>query len=96
MGKNTNTKRIHATVTPELANFVDELVDTGRFRSQSEAVRAALWLLKDKERLREVKLEALKEKIQKGLDSGPASPLDMEEVRKEARARFEENNQTEK
>jgi len=96
MGKDTNKKRIHATVTPRLASFVTKLCCSGRFRSQSEAVRAALWLLKDKERLREVKLEALKEKIQKGLDSGPASPLDMEEVRKEARARFEENNQTEK
>ena len=96
MGKDTNTKSIHATVTPELDSFVDELVDSGRFTSQSEAVRAALRLLEDKERLREVKLGALKEKIQEGLDSGPASPLDMEEIKKAARRAWEEDNSVEK
>jgi len=92
MGKDTNKKRIHATVTPRLANFVTKLSCSGQFRSQSEAVRAALRLLKDKERLREVKLEALKEKIQEGLDSGPASPLNMEEIKKAARTAWEEDN----
>ena len=92
MGKDTNTKSIHATVTPELDSFVDELVDAGRFTSQSEAVRAALRLLEDKERLRDMKLEALKEKIQEGLDSGPASTLDIEEIKKTARAEWEGGN----
>ena len=96
MGKDTNTKSIHATVTPELDSFVDELVDTGRFSSQSEAVRAALRLLEDEERLRDMKLEALKQKIQKGLDSGPPSTLNMEEIKKAARTAWEEDNPVEK
>lgn len=91
MGKDT-TKSIHATVTPELDSFVNKLVDTGRFSSQSEAVRAALRLLEDKERLRDMKLEALKEKIQEGLDSGPASTLDMEKIKKAARRAWEGDN----
>jgi antitoxin ParD1/3/4 len=92
MGKDTNTKSIHATVTPELNSFVNKLVDTGRFSSQSEAVRAALRLLEDKERLKDVKLEALKEKIQEGLESGPVSTLDMEEIKKTARTAWEGGN----
>ena len=92
MSKDTSTKSIHATVTPELDSFVDELVDAGRFSSQSEAVRAALRLLEDKERLKDVKLEALREKIQEGLESGPASTLDIEEIKKAARTAWEEDN----
>ena len=92
MGKDTNTKSIHATVTPELDSFVEQLIDAGRFSSQSEAVRAALRLLEDKERLREVKLEALREKIQEGLESGPPSTLDIEEIKKTARTAWEEDN----
>ena len=78
-------------MTPELQNFVDRLVDSGRYNSRSEAVRAALRLLEDKERLREIKLEALRERIQEGLDSGPATPLDMEEIKKEARTEWKES-----
>ena len=95
MGKDT-TKSIHATVTPELDSFVNKLVDSGRFTSQSEAVRAALRLLEDEERLREVKLEALREKIQEGLDSGPPSTLNMGEIKKAARTAWEEDNSVEK
>ena len=96
MGKDTNTKSIHATVTPELDSFVDELVDSGRFTSQSEVVRAALRLLEDEERLREIKLEALKEKIQEGLESGEPEEWDIEEFLENARARFDVDNQAEK
>ena len=96
MSKDTNTKSIHATVTPELDSFVEQLIDTGRFTSQSEAVRAALRLLEDKERLRDMKLEALKQKIQKGLDSGPPSTLNIEEIKKAARTAWEEDNPVEK
>ena len=95
MGKDT-TKSIHATVTPELDSFVDELVDAGRFTSQSEAVRAALRLLEDEERLKDVKLEALREKIQEGLESGEPEEWDIEEFLENARARFDVDNQAEK
>ena len=95
MGKDT-TKSIHATVTPELDSFVNKLVDTGRFTSQSEAVRAALRLLEDEERLREIKLEALREKIQEGLESGEPEEWDIEEFLENARARFDVDNQAEK
>ena len=96
MGKDTNTKSIHATVTPELDSFVNKLVDAGRFTSQSEAVRAALRLLEDEERLREIKLEALREKIQEGLESGEPEEWDIEEFLENVRTRFDVDNQAEK
>jgi len=89
MVNTTKTKGMNVSMTPELENFVDQLVDSGRYSSRSEAVRAALRLLEDQERLRAVKLEALREKIQEGLNSGSATPLDMEKVKKEARAEWE-------
>jgi antitoxin ParD1/3/4 len=96
MGKDTNTKSIHATVTPELGSFVEQLIDAGRFTSQSEAVRAALRLLEDEERLRDMKLEALREKIQEGLESGEPEEWDIEEFLENARTRFDVDNQAEK
>jgi antitoxin ParD1/3/4 len=95
MGKDT-TKSIHATVTPELDSFVEQLIDAGRFTSQSEAVRAALRLLEDEERLRDMKLEALREKIQEGLESGEPEEWDIEEFLENARTRFDVDNQAEK
>lgn len=92
MDKVTETKSIHASITPELEGFVKRLIESGRYTSQSEAVRAALRLLEDQERLREMKLEALRGKIQEGLESGPASPLDIEEIKEVARAEWEGGN----
>lgn len=95
MGKVEDTKSIHASITQELEGFVKRLIESGRYSSQSEAVRAALRLLEDQERLREMKLEALREKVQEGLESGPASMLDMEEIKEQARAEWEGGNASE-
>ncbi len=38
------------------------------------------------------KLEELRRLIQEGLDSGPSSPLDMDEVKRRARKRWEAIN----
>ncbi|MFY8095183.1 MAG: hypothetical protein ACOVN0_17015 [Niveispirillum sp.] len=40
-------------------------------------------------RRREEKLEALRREIQKGIDSGSAGPLDVQEILAEARRRFD-------
>jgi antitoxin ParD1/3/4 len=40
-------------------------------------------------RRREEKLEALRREIQKGIDSGPARPFDVQEILAEARRRFD-------
>lgn len=49
----TNVKTRTVSLTRELEAFIDDRVASGRFRSASEVVRAALRLLEDDERLRE-------------------------------------------
>lgn len=70
---------MNVSLTPELERFIGELVETGRFRSASEAVRAAVRLLQDREQERQVKLEALRRDVGKGLeelDRGEGRPAD--------------------
>ncbi len=63
--------------------FVKMQVASGRYHNASEVVRDGLRLLQDQEDLRLAKLDRLRTGLQKGLDSGAATPLDMAEVRAE-------------
>ncbi len=63
--------------------FVKMQVASGRYNNASEVVRDGLRLLQDQEDLRRAKIDWLRAEIQRGLESGPASPLDMAEVRAE-------------
>lgn len=81
---------MNVSLTEELEQFVCEKVESGRYRSKSEVVRSALRLLQDRETLRDVKLEELREAVQKGLDSGPAEEWDKEEFFERARERWKE------
>lgn len=56
-------------------DLIDNLVESGRYATASEVMREGLRLVEEREERRKVKLEALREEIQKGFDSGP-----MEEV----------------
>ena len=48
-----NIKTRNVSLTPEIEAFINDRVASGRFRSASEVVRAALRLLEDDERRRE-------------------------------------------
>ena len=50
-------KTRNVSLTPELEALVDSKVASGRYRSASEVVRAALRLLDEQERRRERKLQ---------------------------------------
>lgn len=56
------------SLSPKLADLVDEKVASGDYDSAGEVVRAGLHLLDQHDRLQNAKLEALKTDIQVGLD----------------------------
>ena len=57
-------------------DFLAEQVASGRYRSASEVVRAALRLLEE----RELQVAALREAVSLGFDSGPPEDFDFDEL----------------
>lgn len=74
------------TLGSRYENLVKELVASGRYATASEVVRDGLRLIEEREELRRAKLEALRGAIREGLDSGPPSPFDLQDIINEARA----------
>jgi len=77
---------MNVSLTPELEQLVAELVESGRYRSASDVVSEGLRLLAVRDEADRAKLGVLRRLIQEGLDSGPAGPLDMDEIIATARA----------
>ena len=75
------------TIGKHYEGFIKELVESGRYSTASEVMRDALRLVEEREERRKARLEALRGEIQKGLDSGPAETLDMEDLITEAKRR---------
>lgn len=75
------------TLDPELEKLILTKVQAGPYRSVAEVVGTALHVLDERDR-HERHLEELRAEIQKGLDSGPAAPLDMEAIKRKGRARL--------
>ena len=80
MGMNIN-------LTPQLEKMIRQKVDSGMYNSASEVVRDALRLMDEKDRLRAAKLDQLRQEIQEGLSSGPATAWDREEIKRKGRAK---------
>jgi antitoxin ParD1/3/4 len=59
---------MNVSLTPELEGFIRDQVDSGRYRSVSEVVRAAVRLLEDREAERTTRLKVLQQQIEIGLD----------------------------
>jgi antitoxin ParD1/3/4 len=59
---------MNVSLTPELEQFVQAKVKSGRYLSASEVVREALRLLEEHDRLREIRLETLRREIAVGIE----------------------------
>jgi antitoxin ParD1/3/4 len=78
MGMNIN-------LTPQLEEMIRQKVNSGMYNSASEVVRDALRLMDEKDRLRAAKVNQLQQDIQEGLNSGPVTAWDREEIKREGR-----------
>ena len=58
----------NVSLTPQLVDFVDQNVKTGRFTSASEVVREGLRLLEQRQAEDALKLEALRTAVAAGFD----------------------------
>jgi antitoxin ParD1/3/4 len=74
------------TIGQHFEGMVRELVASGRYASASEVLRDGLRLIQEREQQRQTKLEALRNAIREGLESGESQPYDFEELLAEARA----------
>ena len=81
---------MNVSLTPQLESYVKEKVAVGMYNSVSEVIREALRLLEERDALKEMKLAALRQDLQQGIDAlenGEGSSLDMDGIKAKARAR---------
>ena len=79
---------MNISLTPQLEELVKRKVDSGLYVSASEVMREALRLLEERDRLNAMRLEELRAEIEKGLDSGAATPLDIGAIKARGRKRL--------
>jgi antitoxin ParD1/3/4 len=79
---------MNISLNPHFETWVKNKVESGLYNSASEVMREALRLLEERDQLRELRLETLRAEIQKGIDSGAGTALDMEEIKSRGRVRL--------
>jgi antitoxin ParD1/3/4 len=70
---------MNVSLTPELEEMIAQKVQSGRYTSASEVIREALRLLEEHDEIRQKRLAAIREKIDRGLeqlDNGEGIPDD--------------------
>ncbi|AOP97931.1 type II toxin-antitoxin system ParD family antitoxin [Enterobacter roggenkampii] len=72
-------------VGDELRDFIDALVRAGDYRTQSEVMRDALRLLREKQA--ESRLQELRDLLAEGISNGDAKPWNKDDFLKQVRAR---------
>ncbi|MFU8789338.1 MAG: type II toxin-antitoxin system ParD family antitoxin [Methylobacter sp.] len=68
--------------------LVKNKVESGLYNSVSDVMREALRLMEERDQLRELRLEELKRDLQQGIQSGSATPLVIDDIKKRGRARL--------
>ena len=81
------------SLPPDLESYVQAKVQSGRYQTENEVVREALRLLRERDRIREMRLADLRREIELGLDDsrrGEVAPLDIEAIKADGRIRLAE------
>lgn len=79
MARNTSV-----SLSDHFTGFINDQVESGRYGSASDVVRAGLRLLEE----REAKLKALEEALAEGENSGPARPFDRDAFLKDLHEKY--------
>ena len=74
--------KLSITLPAKQAANIRKAVKSGAFSSDSEAISEAVRVWQDQ-------IEYLRQAWKEGIESGPSVPLDMNEIKAEARRRFE-------
>lgn len=86
----SNVEKLSIALTVQQADLLREAVDSGEYATASEVVRDAMRVWQEKWEARQADIRRLRELWDEGKASGPAKPLDFEELRKEARLKLAE------
>jgi len=73
---------MNISLTPQLEEMIRQKIASGSYSSASEVVREALRLMELEDQMRALKLQRLREEIQKGLESGPAKEFKPGEIKR--------------
>ena len=68
----------------ELREFIESLIESGDYRTQSEVIRESLRLLREKQA--ESRLQALRDRLAEGLSSGEAQPWEKDAFLRKVKA----------
>jgi len=66
---------LNISLTPELEQFIESRVASGRYQTASEVVRAGLRLLEDRERERDAVVDEIRAHIRAGIDQADRGEL---------------------
>ena len=82
---------LNVNLTPKLEDMVRQKVADGLYNNASEVIREALRLMEAQDQLRAAKLEALRQDLLDGINSGPAlafTEADLDGIKQRGRARL--------
>jgi antitoxin ParD1/3/4 len=74
---------MNVSLTPELEQFINQKVESGKYQTASEVIREGLRLLLEREELHRNKLQDLRREIAIGIeqaDKGMVAPLDAKQT----------------
>lgn len=87
----STVEKLTIALTPEMADFVRDAVASGQYASTSEAIREAVREWQERRELLGYTVEELRALVQEGIDSGPSRRGSMDDIKAEARRRFEQS-----